>query len=72
MSSITFIGDSIVFTILKSIFSASKIGLFHGPISGLKTDLGFEFGEEAYEIEKFDGHCSQEKQAKINHTCAAS
>jgi len=32
-----------------------KIGLFHGPISGLKTDLGFEFGEEAYEIEKFDG-----------------
>jgi DNA repair exonuclease SbcCD nuclease subunit len=33
----------------------TKIGLFHGPISGLKTDLGFEFGEEAYEIEKFDG-----------------
>ena len=32
-----------------------NIGLFHGPISGLKTDLGFEFGEEAYEIEKFDG-----------------
>jgi DNA repair exonuclease SbcCD nuclease subunit len=32
-----------------------KVGLFHGPISGLKTDLGFEFGEEAYEIEKFDG-----------------
>jgi DNA repair exonuclease SbcCD nuclease subunit len=32
-----------------------RIGLFHGPISGLKTDLGFEFGEEAYEIEKFDG-----------------
>jgi DNA repair exonuclease SbcCD nuclease subunit len=32
-----------------------KIGLFHGPISGLKTDLGFEFGEEAYDIEKFDG-----------------
>ena len=32
-----------------------KIGLFHGPINGLKTDLGFEFGEEAYEIEKFDG-----------------
>ena len=32
-----------------------KIGLFHGPITGLKTDLGFEFGEEAYEIEKFDG-----------------
>ena len=33
----------------------TKIGLFHGPITGLKTDLGFEFGEEAYEIEKFDG-----------------
>ena len=32
-----------------------KIGLFHGPINGLKTDLGFEFGEEAYEIEKFNG-----------------
>jgi DNA repair exonuclease SbcCD nuclease subunit len=32
-----------------------KIGLFHGPISGLKTDLGFEFGEEAYDVEKFDG-----------------
>ena len=32
-----------------------KIGLFHGPIVGLKTDLGFEFGEEAYDIEKFDG-----------------
>ena len=32
-----------------------KIGLFHGPISGLKTDLGFGFGEEAYDIEKFDG-----------------
>jgi DNA repair exonuclease SbcCD nuclease subunit len=32
-----------------------KVGLFHGPIAGLKTDLGFEFGEEAYEIEKFDG-----------------
>jgi DNA repair exonuclease SbcCD nuclease subunit len=32
-----------------------KVGLFHGPISGLKTDLGFEFGEEAYDVEKFDG-----------------
>jgi len=32
-----------------------KIGLFHGPIQGLKTDLGFEFGEEAYDIKKFDG-----------------
>jgi DNA repair exonuclease SbcCD nuclease subunit len=32
-----------------------KVGLFHGPIVGLKTDLGFEFGEEAYDIEKFDG-----------------
>lgn len=32
-----------------------KIGLFHGPINGLKTDLGFDFGEEAYDINKFDG-----------------
>jgi DNA repair exonuclease SbcCD nuclease subunit len=32
-----------------------KIGLFHGPISGLKTDLGFEFGDEAYDVEKFNG-----------------
>jgi 3',5'-cyclic AMP phosphodiesterase CpdA len=33
----------------------TKIGLFHGPIQGLKTDLGFEFGEEAYSLSKFDG-----------------
>jgi len=32
-----------------------KIGLFHGPIQGMKTDLGFDFGDEAYEISKFDG-----------------
>ena len=32
-----------------------KIGLFHGPISGLKTDLGFEFGDDAYDVEKFNG-----------------
>ncbi len=32
-----------------------KIGLFHGPISGLKTDLGFDFGDHAYDIDKFDG-----------------
>jgi len=32
-----------------------KIGLFHGPIQGLKTDLGFDFGEEAYDTQKFDG-----------------
>lgn len=31
------------------------IGLFHGPISGLKTDLGFEFGDEAYDVKKFEG-----------------
>jgi DNA repair exonuclease SbcCD nuclease subunit len=31
------------------------VGLFHGPISGLKTDLGFEFGDEAYNVEKFKG-----------------
>jgi DNA repair exonuclease SbcCD nuclease subunit len=32
-----------------------RIGLFHGPINGLKTDLGFDFGEEAYDTKKFDG-----------------
>ena len=32
-----------------------KVGLFHGPIQGLKTDLGFDFGDHAYEINKFDG-----------------
>ena len=33
----------------------TKIGLFHGPIQGMKTDLGFDFGEEAYDVEKFNG-----------------
>lgn len=32
-----------------------KIGLFHGPIQGMKTDLGYDFGDHAYDIEKFDG-----------------
>ena len=32
-----------------------RIGLFHGSIQGMKTDLGFDFGEEAYDVEKFDG-----------------
>ena len=32
-----------------------KIGLFHGPIQGLSTDLGFNFGDEAYDVEKFNG-----------------
>ena len=32
-----------------------KIGLFHGPISGLKTDLGFDFGDHAYDTDKFIG-----------------
>lgn len=32
-----------------------KIGLFHGPISGLKTDLGYDFGDHAYDTEKFGG-----------------
>jgi DNA repair exonuclease SbcCD nuclease subunit len=32
-----------------------RIGLFHGPIQGMKTDLGFDFGEEAYDVDKFDG-----------------
>lgn len=32
-----------------------KIGLFHDPVAGLKTDLGFDFGDHAYDVEKFDG-----------------
>ena len=32
-----------------------NIGLFHGPINGLKTDLGFSFGEDSYDISKFNG-----------------
>ena len=32
-----------------------KIGLFHGPIQGLKTDLGYDFGHEAYDSDKFSG-----------------
>ena len=32
-----------------------RIGLFHGPIQGMKTDLGFDFGEEAYDVDKFNG-----------------
>ncbi len=32
-----------------------KVGLFHGPIQGMKTELGFDFGEEAYPVTKFDG-----------------
>lgn len=32
-----------------------KIGLFHGPIQGMTTDLGFDFGDHAYDIEKFNG-----------------
>ena len=32
-----------------------KIGLFHGPINGLKTDLGYDFGDHAYNVDKFSG-----------------
>jgi DNA repair exonuclease SbcCD nuclease subunit len=32
-----------------------NIGLFHGAIQGLKTDLGFSFGEESFDSKKFDG-----------------
>ena len=31
-----------------------KVGLFHGPIVGLKTDIGFEF-EDGYDSKIFDG-----------------
>lgn len=32
-----------------------KIGLFHDPVAGLTTDLGFDFGSHAYDVEKFSG-----------------
>jgi hypothetical protein len=32
-----------------------NIGLFHGPINGLKTDLGYSFGEESFDPGKFNG-----------------
>ena len=32
-----------------------KVGLFHGPVQGMKTELGFDFGDEGYNISKFDG-----------------
>lgn len=32
-----------------------KIGLFHDPIQGLTTDLGYDFGDHAYDVEKFNG-----------------
>ena len=32
----------------------TKIGLFHGPIMGLTTDIGFRF-EEGYDAENFKG-----------------
>jgi DNA repair exonuclease SbcCD nuclease subunit len=32
-----------------------KIGLFHDPVQGLKTDLGFDFGSHGYDVEKFGG-----------------
>ena len=32
-----------------------KVGLFHGPIQGMTTDLGYDFGDHAYDIEKFNG-----------------
>lgn len=31
-----------------------KVGLFHGPIQGMTTDLGYDFGDHAYDIEKFN------------------
>lgn len=32
-----------------------NIGLFHGAINGLKTDLGFSFGDESFDSSKFNG-----------------
>ena len=35
--------------------SKVNIGLFHGAINGLKTDLGYSFGEESFDSSKFNG-----------------
>jgi len=32
-----------------------KIGLFHDPVQGLTTDLGYDFGSHGYDIDKFNG-----------------
>ena len=32
-----------------------KIGLFHDPIQGLTTDTGYDFGDHAYDVDKFKG-----------------
>ena len=32
-----------------------KIGLFHDPVQGLTTDLGYDFGDHAYDVDKFRG-----------------
>jgi hypothetical protein len=32
-----------------------RIGLFHDPVQGLSTDLGYDFGDHAYDVEKFKG-----------------
>ena len=32
-----------------------NIGLFHGPIQGFRTDLGYSFGDESFNISKFSG-----------------
>jgi DNA repair exonuclease SbcCD nuclease subunit len=32
-----------------------KVGLFHGPVQGLKTDLNFKITSEGYDIDNFNG-----------------
>jgi DNA repair exonuclease SbcCD nuclease subunit len=49
-----------------------NIGLFHGPISGLKTDLGYSFGDEAFDANKFKGLeivlCGDIHKRQVIHT----
>jgi hypothetical protein len=49
-----------------------NIGLFHGPINGLKTDLGYSFGEESFDSNKFNGLeitlCGDIHKRQIIHT----
>jgi DNA repair exonuclease SbcCD nuclease subunit len=49
-----------------------NIGLFHGPINGLKTDLGYSFGEESFDSSKFNGLeitlCGDIHKRQIIHT----
>lgn len=39
---------------IKAEKGKKNIGLFHGPVQGLYTDIGFKF-EDGYDVSKFEG-----------------